>query len=82
VLGQAGVDTFTMPGFPVQAIDSTAAGDAFCGALGFALADKQSLDDACRFASAAGALATIKRGAQPSLPHREAVEELLAQHSK
>jgi ribokinase len=71
----------TIPTFPVTSVDTTAAGDAFCGALGVALAEKQPLAVACRFANAAGALATTARGAQPSLPTRRAVEELLQRTS-
>lgn len=66
------------PACSVQPVDTTAAGDAFNGALGCALAEGQSLEAAIRFANAAGALATTKRGAQSSLPTREAIEKLLA----
>ncbi len=56
--------------YPVQAVDSTAAGDAFCGALACGLAEGWSLDRTIRFANAAGALTTTKRGALESLPLR------------
>ncbi len=62
--------------FPVQAVDTTAAGDAFVGALAVALAEGNDPVAAVRWASAAGALATTVVGAQPSLPTRTAVEEL------
>ena len=52
----------------VKAIDATAAGDAFVGALAFALARGDSLLDAVRLGNAAGAVAATKLGAQPSLP--------------
>lgn len=65
------------PAFPVQAVDSTAAGDAFNGALAAALAEGKTLDEAIIFANAAGALATTKRGAQDSLPTRSEIEALL-----
>jgi ribokinase len=61
----------------VEAVDTTAAGDAFCGALGVALAEGKPLVDAARFACAAGALACTVMGAGPSLPRRERIEELL-----
>jgi len=61
----------TVPPFPVDPIDTTGAGDAFCGSLASALARDLPLDDAVRFAAAAGALATTKQGAVPSLPWRE-----------
>ena len=57
-----------VPSFPVTAVDSTAAGDAFAGALGFCLAQGQSVLAAIRFASAAGALASTRHGAQPAMP--------------
>lgn len=63
--------------FPVTAIDTTAAGDCFCGALAVALAEGQPLLTAARFASAAAALSVTRRGAQPSLPRREEIETLL-----
>ena len=61
----------------VKAIDTTAAGDAFCGAFAVALAEGRGLELSLRFANAAGALATTKEGAQPSLPTREEIEGLL-----
>lgn len=69
------------PAFAVQAIDTTAAGDAFVGALAVALGEGQPLPKAVRFAAAAGALATTRAGAQPSLPHRAAIEALSAGRS-
>ncbi len=69
---------FTVPAFPVQAVDATAAGDCFVGALGVALAEGQSLKEAVTFANAAAALSVTKMGAQPSLPPREEVEAFLA----
>lgn len=61
----------------VSAIDTVAAGDAFCGGLAVALAEGRNIGEAVRWASACGALATTVRGAVPSLPDREAVELLL-----
>ncbi|HIQ02667.1 MAG TPA: ribokinase [Anaerolineales bacterium] len=73
-----GRDNFRrFPAFPVEPVDTTAAGDAFNGALAVALAEGQSIEDAIRFANAAGALAAIRQGAQPSLPTRREVEALL-----
>jgi ribokinase len=71
--------TVRVPPFHVNAVDTTAAGDAFSGALAVALAEGQRLADAARFASAAGALAVTQRGAQPSLPTRTAIDDILAQ---
>jgi ribokinase len=63
--------------YPIDAVDTTAAGDAFSGALGTALAGGESLGDALRFASAAAGIACTRRGAQPSLPTRAEVDRLL-----
>ncbi len=60
---------------PVEAVDTTAAGDAFTGTLGAALACGQEMDSAVRHAMAAGALAVTRAGASPSLP---TLEEILA----
>jgi ribokinase len=70
--------TSRIPAFNVTAVDTTAAGDAFSGALAVAIAEGRRLADAVRFASAAGALAVTHRGAQPSLPTRLAIEEFLS----
>lgn len=64
--------------FAIQAIDTTAAGDAFVGALAASLAREQDWTTSLRMASAAGALAATKLGAQPSLPTRAEVEEFLS----
>ena len=65
------------PALRVFSIDTVAAGDAFNGALVAALAEGRVLSEAVRLATAAGALATTKRGAQESLPTREEIEEAL-----
>jgi ribokinase len=66
-----------VPTFKVQAVDTTAAGDAFIGGYASALLRGLEPEAAVRYANACGALATTKFGAQPSLPTRQAVEELL-----
>ncbi len=66
-----------VPAYPVTAIDTVAAGDAFCGGLACALAMDEPFSVALRWASAAGALATTRAGAVPSLPRRSAVEDLV-----
>lgn len=70
--------TETFPVFQVEPVDTTAAGDAFAGALGAALAGGRSLEDAIRYGAAAGALAVSRRGASPSIPTAAEIEELLA----
>jgi ribokinase len=82
-LGEHGVVTrgragsTEVPAFAVNAVDTTAAGDAFNGALAVALAERAAFTDALRFASAAAALTCTKRGARPSLPMRADVDALL-----
>ncbi len=74
--GEAG--SGQVPGCAVTAVDTTAAGDAFNGALAVAMAEGASLGRAVRFANRAAALSTTEPGAQPSLPTREAVESFAA----
>ena len=69
-----------LPAFLVQAVDTTAAGDAFAGALGAALAQERPWPDAVRRAMAAGALAVTARGASPSLPTADQIEKFLTAH--
>jgi len=76
LVGPEGVAEY--PAFPATPVDTTAAGDAFSGALGASLARGASLPDALRRGLAAGALAVSVRGASPSLPTAEAVDALLA----
>lgn len=66
------------PAFAVSPIDTTAAGDTFCGVLVAELAAGRDLSATLRAAAAAGALATTKSGAQSSIPDRAAVAALLA----
>ena len=61
----------------VSAVDTVGAGDTFTAALTVALVEGRSPEDALNFACAAGAAATTRQGAQPSLPTRREVEELL-----
>ncbi|WP_419926738.1 ribokinase [Candidatus Poriferisocius sp.] len=73
----AQVGEVVVPPLPAEVVDPTGAGDAFCGALGVALAEGRPLIEAARFANAAGALAVATPGAQPSMPTRAAVDSLL-----
>lgn len=66
-----------LPAYRVAAVDTTAAGDAFTGALGAALSQRRPLSEAVRRGMAAAALAVTVRGASPSLPTAAAVEEFL-----
>lgn len=84
--------TIALPGFPIQAVDTTGAGDGFTAGLLFALNNAMTEKGlatmewenpwsfwtaAGRFANAVGALAVTKRGGIPAMPGRAAVEELL-----
>jgi ribokinase len=62
-----------VPGFKVRAVDTTAAGDIFNGALAVALAEDQPLTQAIRFANAAAAISVTRLGAQPSAPLRRQI---------
>lgn len=59
-----------VPGYAVKAVDTTAAGDVFNGALAVALGEGKPIDDAVQFANAAAALSVTREGAQPSAPYR------------
>jgi ribokinase len=62
-----------VPAYPIRAVDTTAAGDAFAGALAVYWAETGNLESATQFANAAGALAATKLGAQQSVPDRQAI---------
>ncbi|HXM58210.1 MAG TPA: PfkB family carbohydrate kinase, partial [Candidatus Dormibacteraeota bacterium] len=66
-----------VPPFAVTAVDTTAAGDAFVGALAVGLAAGRPVDEAARVASAAGAAAATRMGAQDSLPRLQDLAPLL-----
>lgn len=68
--------TVEVPAFPVKAIDTVGAGDAFAGALAVALAEGRELVAACRFAAAAAAISVTRAGAQPSMPRRAEIDAM------
>jgi ribokinase len=70
-----------MKAFRVNVVDTTAAGDAFMGALACGLADNKPIREILNFANGAGALATTKLGAQPSLPSRRSLNQFLSKVS-
>ena len=72
-----GRDRIRIPAFSTKVVDTTAAGDAFCGALAVGLLERMELVAALRLASAAGAAACRQLGASSSLPDRPAVNQIL-----
>lgn len=72
-----GDSEFVAQGFPVEAVDTTAAGDTFNAALGVALCERMPLETALRFANAAAAISVTRLGAQSSAPARDEVDAFL-----
>jgi len=87
-LGKQGVylktqdDFYEVPAFKVTAVDTTAAGDTFCGALAVACAKGKLNVEALQFASAAAAISVTRMGAQPSIPKLEEVVEFIKINNK
>lgn len=69
-----------IPAYRVNAIDTTGAGDAFNGGLLAALAEGKTLEDAALFANALAAISVQRKGAAPSMPDRNDIEQFLAAH--
>lgn len=70
------------PAYPVEAVDTTGAGDAFRAGMAVRLVEGAGIDNAVRFANACGALACRVLGAEPSMPSRPAVEEFLSEQER
>jgi ribokinase len=68
-----------VPAYKVNAVDSTAAGDVYCGCLATALMEGMPLKESVRFSSAAAALCVTKLGAQPSAPTRQEIDTFMTQ---
>lgn len=75
-----GKDNGKFPAYKVNAIDSTGAGDTFCGVLTAYLADAMDISEAIKFASAAAALSVQKLGAAPSVPDREEIDMFVSKY--
>jgi ribokinase len=73
-----GEEATWVPGFKVKAVDTTAAGDVFNGALAVRIAEGCKVIDAVRFAHAAAAISVTRRGAQPSIPTRREINARLS----
>jgi sugar/nucleoside kinase (ribokinase family) len=76
-----GCEVIAVPAFPVQEVDPTGAGDAFCAAFTVARLEGMPLAEAGRFANAVGALAVTKQGPMEGTPTRQEVEEFLRAHA-
>ena len=82
-LGSQGVymkndkEIIQLPGYKVNAIDTIAAGDTFCGALAVICAQREIDRDALSFANAAAAIAVTRSGAQPSIPTLDEVKHFM-----
>lgn len=76
VLKKGGEDVARSRPPTVQVVDTTGAGDTFTAALTLAIVERKEYQEALNFACAAGAVATTRAGAQPSLPTRADVESL------
>jgi len=74
VLYNSGNEIIHKPAIAVKAVDTTAAGDSFAGALAVAFSEGKGIDEAISFANSVGAMTVQKKGAQSSLPSREEVE--------
>ena len=72
---------FRLPAFKVQAVDTTAAGDTFCGYFLAAVCAGKPVQTALREASAASAIAVSRAGAAPSVPTADEVQEFLRKHA-
>jgi ribokinase len=75
-------DRHSWPAYPVQAVDTTAAGDAWNGAFAVALAEGRGLNEAGDFANAAAAISVTRAGAQPSMATRDEVQQFRLQKEK
>ncbi|GAA5065749.1 ribokinase [Thermocatellispora tengchongensis] len=76
--GARGAEPVRVPAFAVEAVDTTAAGDTFVGALAVARGEGRPPAEALRFASAAAALSVQREGASTSMPARESIDAFLA----
>ncbi|GGH86836.1 ribokinase [Pullulanibacillus pueri] len=70
-------DLVHVPGFDVDVVDTTGAGDAFNGAFAVAIGSGYSLEKACEFANVVGALTVQKNGAQPGMPTLQDINQFL-----
>jgi ribokinase len=79
VVLQRGLAEVRVPAVKVDVVDTTAAGDTFCGVLAAALAHGSSLPDAVRRATVAASLSVQTAGAIPSVPHGDVIDARYAE---
>ncbi|MBC5660484.1 sugar kinase [Anaerosacchariphilus sp. NSJ-68] len=77
----SGTEAFDVPGFSVEEVDPTGAGDTFCGAFLTGLTEGMSLEDCGRFANAAGAMSVRKQGPMEGAPSRAELEAFLQEQT-
>lgn len=73
---------YKVPGYHVESVDTTSAGDVFCGSLAVALQEGNPVEEALQFANAAAAICVSRVGAQPSAPKRTEIEEFLKSRNR
>lgn len=74
-------ERYRLASLPVKVVDTTAAGDAFNGGFATGLAEGMGALEAAVFASVVAAISVTRKGAQPSMPHREEVDAMLQTHA-
>ncbi|WP_264739596.1 ribokinase [Cytobacillus firmus] len=77
VIFHDGGAALTIPAFKVEAVDTTGAGDTFCGALAVALSEGRPLKDSISFGCAAAGLSVLKKGAQTGMPTRRELDQFI-----
>lgn len=82
LVAETGRSTEHVPAFKVNAVDTTAAGDAFNGAFAVGLMRGQTARESAVFASGVAAISVTRHGAQPSMPSEQEVEAFLKEHSR
>ena len=74
-------EKINVPSYKVETVDTTAAGDTFCGALAVALVEDMQLKESLQFASAAAAISVTRMGAQPSAPTRKEIDDFISERN-
>lgn len=75
-------ETIMIPAIPVQAVDTTGAGDTFNGVLAVCLAEGMDMEEACRYAVAASGISVGRRYVLPAIPYRDEVEQVVKNENR